>query len=94
MKEHYKPGADVKTRYHLKNTCMKISYSELIGMTKNELLNTMGDDFNFYPDAVWIYLLDKNFLGRKTFLIVRFDQNIIVKTEIKKAYGNIKQTRL
>lgn len=73
---------------------MKKSYAELTGMTKNELLHEMGDDFNFYPDPVWIYLLHKNFLGRKTFLIVHFEKNIIIKTAIKKTYGNIPKTRL
>lgn len=69
---------------------MKTQYLDLIGTTKKDLVSKMGDEFNFYPDNIWIYLLDKNFMGRKTFLIVSFEKEIIIDVKIKKTFGNIK----
>lgn len=71
---------------------MKSQYDDLLGITKQDLIVKIGDEFNFYPDNIWIYLLHKNFFGRKTFLVIYFENNVIIKFKIKKTYGNIKKT--
>ncbi len=64
------------------------------GMTKKELLLKMGDEFNFYPDNIWIYLYKIGFFGRKTYLVITFENNICVKVQTKKTYGKIDRSRL
>ncbi|WP_223608313.1 hypothetical protein [Chryseobacterium sp. OSA05B] len=73
---------------------MKRPYTDLIGLTKKDLIEKMGDEFNFYPDSVWIYFLNKNFFGRKTYLIISFEGEIVKNVEARKAYGNIFRTNL
>lgn len=68
---------------------IKSKYLDLLGITKKEVLLKIGDDFNFYPDPVWIYLLHRNILGKKTFLIITFDTDIVIKVSIKKTYRNL-----
>lgn len=69
-------------------------HSELIGLTKKELILRFGDEFNFYPDDLWIYLINKNFLGKKTFLVVLFKDNMVINVNITKTYGKFKKTGL
>ena len=53
-------------------------YSELIGLSKKEVLQQLGDGFNFYPDTKWSYILKKYWYGRKKLLFIEFDHNGIV----------------
>ncbi|SFN89571.1 hypothetical protein SAMN05421594_4624 [Chryseobacterium oleae] len=73
---------------------MKRPYADLIGLTKKDLIKKMGDEFNFYPDTTWIYLLSKSFFGRKTYLIIHFEEEIVKSAEARKTYGNIYKTKL
>ncbi|MGC4128925.1 MAG: hypothetical protein QM564_05050 [Bergeyella sp.] len=45
-----------------------------IGLSKKELLVRMGDDFNFYPDKVWTYVLKKYWWGHTRKLYLEFDE--------------------
>lgn len=73
---------------------MKRLYPDLIGLTKKDLIEKIGDEFNFYPDTIWIYLLNKNFFGRKTYLVIRFDDETVKHVTVKKTYGTINRARL
>ncbi|KXH83414.1 hypothetical protein [Chryseobacterium kwangjuense] len=70
---------------------MKNKYLHLLGMTKKELILSIGDEFNFYPDSIWIYLVHTSFLGRKTFLMIRFENESVTGVEIKRTYGKLKK---
>ncbi len=50
-------------------------YQHLIGKTKNNVLNELGDECNFYQSSVWTYILKKEWFGRKKVLIINFDDN-------------------
>lgn len=68
---------------------MKIQYNDLPGKTKKEVIDRLGDEFNFYPDPIWIYLLHRNFFGRKTYLVIYFEHHMVIRVKIKKTYGRI-----
>ncbi|HCA08927.1 MULTISPECIES: hypothetical protein [unclassified Chryseobacterium] len=68
---------------------MKIQYNDLPGKTKKEVIELLGDEFNFYPDNIWIYLLHRNFFGRKTYLVIYFENNTATHMKIRKTYGSI-----
>lgn len=45
-----------------------------IGLTKKQILEKLGDQFNFYPDNEWRYTLKKYWWGRKKKLFLEFDK--------------------
>lgn len=38
---------------------IKKNTESFIGLSKKEVLEELGDEFNFYPDKEWIFLLKK-----------------------------------
>lgn len=64
-------------------------YLYLIGITRKDLIDKLGDGCNFYLNTIWTYLLHKNFLGRKTFLVITFENEIVSHVNIIKTYGII-----
>lgn len=52
----------------------KYNYRHLIGLTKKEVLTEMGDDFNFYPDNTWTYVLRVSWLGINTILFIFYTE--------------------
>jgi len=67
---------------------------DFLGMTKENLILKMGDGFNFYPDRVWTYLVKVGFLRKKTYLVIFFENDIVIQVKFKKKYGNIKRSEL
>lgn len=47
----------------------------LIGLSKKEILQKLGDEFNFYPDKKWVYILKKYWWGKSKKLYIEFDEN-------------------
>ncbi|MEN5132555.1 hypothetical protein [Elizabethkingia anophelis] len=64
-----------------------VNYNYLIGKDREEILEDLGEGFNFYPDENWFYELKKNWLGKKTVLLIHFNNNIVERIEILKYYG-------
>lgn len=50
------------------------NYNSLIGKTKKEVLGELGEEFNYYPDKVWSYVLKKYWWGKKWILYIEFDK--------------------
>ncbi|ASK32321.1 hypothetical protein CEY12_20520 [Chryseobacterium sp. T16E-39] len=68
---------------------MQSEYLNLIGVSKKSLIEKLDDGCNFYPNTTWTYLLHKNVLGRKTFLVITFENEIVSRVNIIKTYGII-----
>lgn len=52
---------------------------EFIGKGKKEIIRLMGsDEFNYYPSQIWSYYLRKNWLGQSVFLLIYFEDDIVV----------------
>lgn len=64
-------------------------FKHLLGKSKTEVLEQFGQEFNYYPSEIWTYILQTNFWGRKTVLIVFFENEIVKRILIKKCYGKI-----
>ncbi|HFK5545993.1 TPA: hypothetical protein ACG0AR_002873 [Elizabethkingia anophelis] len=66
-------------------------YSALIGMTKKQVVETLGEGFNYYPDDLWIYEINKTWWGKKSVLLLNFNkENILEKTDIKNYFFELK----
>lgn len=68
---------------------IKIEHSLLVGKTKNEILDLLGDEFNFYPENVWYYVLSRNWYGRKKVLYLEFEDDIVTRKSIRFVNGKI-----
>lgn len=60
-----------------------------IGMSKQQIFVEMNSKTNYYMGNKWEYLINTNWLGRKTILILFFRKDIVYKAKIKKTYRKI-----
>ncbi|MCL1665806.1 hypothetical protein [Elizabethkingia ursingii] len=59
-------------------------YNSLLGMNKKQVVETLGEGFNYYPDDLWIYEIKKTWWGKKTVLLLSFNkENILEETHTK-----------
>lgn len=72
----------------------KQDYQHLVGRSKNEIMEEMGDEFNFPPLDLWTYLLKRTWYGEKKVLVIVFENNRAVKVTIKRMYGEYKAREL
>ena len=61
---------------------------ELIGETKEDVVAELGDCFNFHPSDEWTYFLKRNFWGINSFLVLRFENNVVIERKIIKTFKN------
>ncbi|AQX03593.1 hypothetical protein [Elizabethkingia anophelis] len=62
--------------------------SDLLGKDRFEVLDIMGEGFNFYPDEVWVYDLEESWWGRKHAVLLYYEQDIVVKVRHLSYYMN------
>lgn len=62
----------------IKKTYDKI---KVIGLNKEEILETLGVNTNPFEDDCWVYPMKKNWLSRKEYLTIHFDQNQIAEAQ-------------
>ncbi|WP_347218910.1 hypothetical protein [Chryseobacterium sp.] len=74
----------------MKNKALNIN-TELIGLSKNEVLLRLGEGFNFYQDNRWSYILSRYWHGRKKVLYIDFDvtTGTVIRQYISTKYGKI-----
>ena len=62
---------------------MKTSdYQYLIGKEKKEIIEELGAQFNYYHSEIWTYHIKTNWLGRKLYLFVIFENEKEKKIKI------------
>lgn len=62
----------------------KNQYENLIGKTRDEVKHVLGDSFNHYQNALWIYTLKRDWLGRRKFLYIYFRNDMVSRIEIER----------
>ncbi|MFZ4928128.1 hypothetical protein [Chryseobacterium sp. Mn2064] len=61
-----------------------------LGLTKKEILLKLGQEFNFYPDKKWSYVLKIFWYGKKKILYLTFDESDkVISQSIESKYGKI-----
>ena len=68
---------------------MKNDFQHLLDKNKAEVLAELGQEFNFFPSYKWTYILNTNYFGRKTVLLIFFENEIVKSFKIKKYFGKI-----
>jgi|GEM_PF-599580 len=64
-----------------------ISREYLLGKSKKDILNELGDEFNFYPNNIWTYTLKKCWYGKKKILFLYFEKECIIKIYIRNCWS-------
>lgn len=64
-------------------------YQHLIGKSKIDILNELGDECNFYQSSIWTYIIKKEWFGRKKVLVISFDENTVSHVKIVTTYGKV-----
>ena len=67
----------------------KIEHLALLGKTKDEIIDLLGDEFNFYPESIWHYVLSKTWYGRKKVLYIEFEEGIVIHKSVITTYGRL-----
>ncbi len=57
-------------------------YIHLLGKTKKEIIQEMGDEYNHYPAETWTYLLKRNWLRQRKILILYFGDHWVEKIKV------------
>lgn len=70
----------------MKKNNKESAYSELIGMTKKQVVEALGKGFNYYPDDLWIYEINKTWWGKNTVLLLNFNEENILEGNSTKSY--------
>ncbi|SDG61359.1 hypothetical protein [Epilithonimonas hungarica] len=61
----------------------------VMGMTKKEVQEELGNGFNFYPADVWHYELSKTWWGIRTVLFLEFENDRVNSKYIRRIVGKI-----
>lgn len=65
-------------------------YHHLIGKSKKQILEELGQQFNYTPSNIWNYVLvTKGFFCKKKVLFLFFEYDTVFRIKIKKGYGKI-----
>ncbi len=65
-------------------------YNKLIGKSREEVIEELGEGFNYYQSEVWTYNLKKDWLGRWIYLYLCFHDNKVSRTTVGRRYQNKK----
>lgn len=68
-------------------------YDYILKQDKEQVLELLGQEFNFYPSDIWTYILKTGNFWKKTVMFIFFENEKVFKIEIKVIYGKI-STRL
>lgn len=66
----------------------------LFGKSKKEIVEELGQEFNYYPERIWTFQIKKYWWGQKRFLILYFEEEKVVKVKMKRVYGKINTGKL
>lgn len=58
----------------------------LIGKTKNEIIEQLGDEFNYYRSSIWTYLILKSWYKKKILFIFFNKKDCVYKIQVKNEY--------
>lgn len=66
---------------------LHVNNHPFLGMTKKEVMEELGDDFDFYPDDIWYYELNKTWWRVvKTIMFLEFENNRVNLKYIKNIF--------
>ena len=64
-------------------------YNKLIGKNKKEIIEDLGSEFNYFHAEIWTYHIKTNWLGKKTYLLILFKNDVVYKIKTKKSYAKL-----
>lgn len=61
-----------------------MKYDDFIGKNKKEIIEKIGQQFNYYHAKHWTYTLGNDLLRRKKILFLYFEDDVVTKVEVKR----------
>ncbi|MBV8325178.1 hypothetical protein [Chryseobacterium sp.] len=61
-------------------------FNNLLGKTRNEIKDDLGDGFNLHTSDIWTYDLGKTWIGRRIILSLRFENKKVIKINVFKTF--------
>ena len=63
-----------------------MKYKNLLGKTKNDILDKFGDEFNYYRSSTWTYIIEQKWYRSKTLYLFFDEKDIVYKVDVKNQY--------
>ncbi|WP_053073309.1 hypothetical protein [Chryseobacterium sp. FH2] len=64
----------------------KENFNHLIGKTRREIKNELGDEFNYFKNPIWTYELGRTWLGKKIILSLTFKDGKVNEVLVFKTF--------
>lgn len=75
--------------YNQTHKMKKENFNHLLGKTRNEIKQEIGDGFNYFNNEVWTYEVGKTWWGRKIILSLTFKNENVSELKLSKVFGRI-----
>ncbi|RNA62230.1 hypothetical protein D1631_09940 [Chryseobacterium nematophagum] len=61
-------------------------FNNLLGKSRHEIKGEIGDGFNYFMNPVWTYEVERTWFGRRTILMVTFDDEVVSEIDLLKTF--------
>nr|WP_315027694.1 hypothetical protein [uncultured Chryseobacterium sp.] len=65
----------------------KEDFNHLIGKTRHEVKQELGDGFNFFTDDTWTYPIGRTWIGKKIILSIGFKDGKVNTIDLYKTFS-------
>lgn len=67
----------------------KENFNHLLGKSRNEIKQELGDGFNYFNNEIWTYEVGKTWFGQKIILSITFKNEKASDLNLTKRFGRI-----
>lgn len=65
----------------------KENFNHLLGKSRHEIMQELGDCFNYFNSEIWTYEVGKTWFGRKIILSLTFKDDKVSELNLTKRFG-------
>ncbi|ASW76390.1 hypothetical protein IQ37_17875 [Chryseobacterium piperi] len=65
---------------------MKEKFNHLLGKTRHEITQEIGDGFNYFKSDIWTYELGRTWIGKRIILSIKFKDKKASEISISKSF--------
>ncbi|PWN71147.1 hypothetical protein C1631_000545 [Chryseobacterium phosphatilyticum] len=65
----------------------KEDFNHLMGKTRHEITEELGDGFNFFTNDTWTYQVGNTWIGRKIILSIDFKEGKVAAVDLYKTFN-------
>jgi len=65
----------------------KENFTHLVGKSRNQIKQEIGDGFNYFNNDIWTYELEKTWFGRRTIFAITFKDGKAFEIDLFKSFN-------